>query len=402
MDAADNAAAAPARAETPAPPQLRDLSPRWLRFCKFLLVCLSAPGAGLGMILLLAIASHRGFNFGYAVLLVLIPGVVLAVAVHEGGHWLAARWRGMTVQTVMMLFCELQPRRRGVRARLAPLGGGLKGAGGFVLAFPAPGRGQRSDWTWVYVGGAAANLAVAAAFALAAWDAGRSFAQVVWSLLALLQLAIALNLIPLRLAGVASDGLNVVRLWRNRVQDLPGAAFWDMNSHLLHGGLAGDLPPGLRERLAAEPAPMPLFCDWLDVWVALERDDLEQAQAALERLRGRDDAQAFADLLAFAQVELMFRRALRQPDAQAAAQIEALDWHGQSFWYSPQIPSRLGALAAAIRGDGERMETLLRRSQRYADNDPMPVRRAHERGARESVRALLAARGSAVQTQEAI
>ncbi|QWP75660.1 hypothetical protein J5226_18905 [Lysobacter sp. K5869] len=392
----------PARAAAPAPPRWRDLSPGWLRACRFVAVWAGAAIFVVGAIAFLAISSHPRFNFALTLSLVVIPGFVLAVAVHEGGHWLAARWRGMAVQSAVVLWCELQPRRRGLRARWTHFGGGWKEVGGFVSAYPPPGRNRREDWIWVYLGGAAANLVAAAAFACAAWAVGRSSMQVVWLLLALLQLVGALNLIPcLTVGGIANDGLSVARLLRNRLQDLPGMTLLEMNSHLVHGTAFADLPPGLRERLAAEPEPTPLLCEWLDVYAALERDDGEQAQAAFERLCEREDAAALADLLAIAQADIAFQWALREPDAaRAAAGIDALASSSSGFWYVPQFAPRLRALAAALRGDGANMESLLRISQRYADNDPWPTRRAAEAQARDAVRAAFAARGDSPAHQE--
>jgi hypothetical protein len=388
-------------ARTAAPSPLRDLSPGWLRFSKWVNACARMACVTAAVISLLALDTQRGFNFGYAVLLVAIPGVVLTVALHEGGHWLAARWRGMTVHSAVVLGCELQPRRLGLRVRAVRLDGALKGLGGFVLVYPAPGRNRRGDWIWAYLGGAAANLVAAAAFALAAWAWGRSFGQVVWLLLAALQLIGVVNLIPRVTAGIANDGLNVARLLRNRVQDLPGMSLLEVNSHLLSGGTVADLPSGLRERLAAEPAPMPLFCEWLDIYAALEHDDGEQAQAAFERLCDSEGADALAGVLTIAQADLAFRWALREPDpARAAAGIDALPLSDSVFWYAPQFAPRLRALAAALRGDGADMEALLRQSQRYADNDPWPARRSLEAQARQAVRAAFAARTDAPPPQE--
>lgn len=386
----------------PAPSPFRDLSPGWLRLGRLVGVCASAAGTVLCIGLVFAISSHPRFNFALAVALVVIPGFALAVAAHEGGHWLAARWRGMTVHRVAVLWCELQPRRRGVRARLVRFGGGLKGLGGFVQAYPAPGCGRRSDWIWVYLGGAVANLLAALAFAIVAWAWGRSFGQAVWLLLALLQLGCTLNLIPsLASDGIPNDGLSLVRLWRNRSQDLPGAALLEANSHLLHGIAIDEWPRVLRQRLAAEPEPMPLFCEWLEIYAALQRDDGERAQATFERLCEREGADAMADLLTVTQADLAFQWALHEPDAALGlAGIDAQALSSGAFWYVPQLPPRLRALAAALRGDGARMESLLRQSQRFADNDLWPACRAAEARSREAVRAAFAARTAALSQQE--
>ncbi|QWF15004.1 site-2 protease family protein [Lysobacter capsici] len=373
----------------------RDLSPRWSRLSTWIANVIGALILPMMFILAYALARQHHYGLPFVLTAILVPGWLSVLVVHEGGHWWVARRRAMTVTQVVIGPVEIQPRRRGVRIRLHR--NRQRGVGGYVMAYPDPGRDMRRDLIALALGGPLANLAAALVLAVLAWWLGHSFAQAWCLLLGLLHLLAALfNLLPRSLNGaMVSDGLNVLRAYVNRVEDLPGATFMAINGRLLRGESAGDLPEALIRRLGEEPAPMPALHDWLTVYLALGAHELDAAEAALETLHARIDAyeepirQALGDLLIITQADCVFARALDRRGAEDLAAIAALDLDARGFWHAPQLAPRVRALAAALRGDSMAAREQLLRSRRHADNSAFASTVASEAGLRECIEAII-------------
>lgn len=388
-------AAPPAVAEAAAGKAFRDVSPRWLRAFKGLTHALWFVLLPAIFILTYALVSHYGIGVG--LLGVLLPGWLLALIVHECGHWAVARWRGMLVVQVVIVWLEIQPRRRGLRLRRVRAR--LRGTRGYVVSYPDPARDPRRDTMWFTLGGPLANAFAAALCGLTAWWLGRSPAQALWVLWGLLHLlGFVFNLIPRTLGDVlGSDGLAWARLRFNRFEDLPGAAFSLVQGHLLRGGAIDAVPAAAMRRLAQEPAPMPALHDWLSMAAALDAGRLGDAEIGFEGLCARIEAYpeptraGLVDLLMIAWTDLVFLRVLQRGDADDLAALDDLSLDPAMFWYLPHVPPRARALAAARRGDLATARAQLARSRRYADNSPFLATVSSEARLRERIEAIIAA-----------
>ena len=58
----------------------------------------------------------------------------LAICIHEGGHYLGAKWARMTVLFVRLMAIEITPLKRGWRLRWAPAPKGCSFAGYVMMA----------------------------------------------------------------------------------------------------------------------------------------------------------------------------------------------------------------------------------------------------------------------------
>ncbi|MGO1072974.1 M50 family metallopeptidase [Lysobacter sp. CA199] len=344
-------------------------------------------------ILTYALALHYGWTV--SLLAILLPGWLLKTILHECGHWWAARWRGMIVSQVVIACVELQPRRRGVRWRFTRLQ--LRGVGGYVLAYPDAAGDMRRDLMGLSLGGPLTNLIATTLCGAVAWRLGHSPAQTLWVLWGLLHLgAFLFNLIPHQLAGgLGTDGLMWMRAWLNRFEDLPGSSFMEMQGRILRGTALNDLPAGLSQRLLEEPEPMPAMHDWLRMYAALERGELEQArtdfQALCVRVEGYEEPMQLAldDLLTLCRADLAFAGALELDPSRALASLTALNLNARVFWYVPHVPPRLRALAAALRGDIAVARAQLTCAARYADNSPFLATVSSEARLRQRIEAII-------------
>jgi hypothetical protein len=181
----------------------------------------------------------------------------------------------------------------------------------------------------------------------------------------------AFNLLPRKVGLQSSDGLLILRAWRNLPHNLPNAAFNELMGRQLRGEAVASLPQNLLEKLASEPLPMPVIHDWLQLVAALQRHDWNAAFATAEAARARVEAcepamrEALRDLLVLIHAEVSFAHAVVQGQP---APIEAIETKSPLFWMVPHLLPRLHALAAALRGDGARARELLEISRHHAEN----------------------------------
>ncbi|WP_031370905.1 M50 family metallopeptidase [Lysobacter antibioticus] len=388
MDAPADDELAPTRAA----PVAWDLSPRWQRFF-YRLNFLFGAVATCGISLLILGAGSRfdiGVTISLSIAMVLI--VPVALLVHEGGHWLAARWAGMAIAGIALWSLEAMPYGHGLRVRWRKRDKAM-GVDGYVLAFPDPKRDLRRSLMMHALGGPLANLLVAAFSISAAFYLERSIAKTAWELSALLNFSMCVgNLFPRMLGSFASDGLLWLRASRNSADRIPRSTFSIISGRLLHGESVNDLPVELLERLAAEPEPMPLYHDWLMLKRSLDVRDLDRVAEFFEKMRTRfgsydpSKQKAMADLMALAEAEWLFSQAWRTG---SPAVLDALDAKQPAFWYTPHLVPRLRALAAALRGDRDAARKQLALSRGYAEGAADPSLRAEEARLRREIEALI-------------
>ncbi|MGN7916171.1 M50 family metallopeptidase [Lysobacter sp. ESA13C] len=388
MDAPADDELAPTRAA----PVAWDLSPRWQRFFGKLNTLLTVL-TWCGFVVLLVNTDAQYNRYGPLLLIAtVVPVLWLTLAIHEGGHWLSAHLFGMTTVRVIVGSLEIQPRRRGLRLRRRPCTGNSS-IRGLVEAYAQPGCDPRRALLVQALGGPLANLLMAGAGLAIAFGSESPTSQKLWELFAFLNLSTGLsNLLPRATDGSANDGLLFLQAWRNRHEQLAGAASYEIHRWLLHSEPHEQLPEELLGRLIAEPEPVPLVHDWFCFQHALQRGGAETARRLLAQMQARFDtydetlqAQNFA-AMELCKIEGRYLQAWTERDA---AIIDLVDPRTPVLWYVPHVLPRLRALAAALRGDRETARKQLVVSRRYAEGAIEPRLRAHEARLRREIEALI-------------
>ena len=200
------------------PAQLDSPRSKWKARLGLLLQMLAGAAFGAGSMFLLLRSGIRVAPDGTHKLLV-VAVVFLSIAVampltivlHELGHALLGRAAGGVLLRLGVGPWRCSRFRSGFRWDRAR---SLKGIGGFVQTLlPADGRFRRS-MSLMLIGGPLANLLTAAACAVPL-VAGAAWPVKIFALtLMLISLLIGvINLLPLRVGGFMTDGLQLLRLW---------------------------------------------------------------------------------------------------------------------------------------------------------------------------------------------
>lgn len=340
---------------------------RWAnRLGVFIQGLIACTGWIIGMALC-ALALGDAGSVVFLPLLLVMPLMLAAVVIHEGGHYLAARSAGMTVLRMGIGRVELMPQRHGWRIRWAARGK-IKAAG-YVIATHDPARPLRTQSLRMIVGGPGANLVAAVIVGLLAlpWLPH----AVAWLTLAfaLVNATVGLaNLIPSS-RGLGSDGL-LLWLWRDRQREhSPQLAHVRLLALTVSGLTADRLPQDHLAELDGQPAPMPMVALWYRLKAHQNRGEWQQAaaaQAAFEQLSQalppamkRD----LADFLACIRTELAFSRAMRDTDG--GGLVDGL-LPKQATWSAPVLWPRCLALRALLEGDRTKAQCLLDEVQQLA------------------------------------
>ncbi|KGI76674.1 site-2 protease family protein [Oleiagrimonas soli] len=299
-------------------------------------------------------------------MLLLIPGI----AIHEAGHYLAAKWKGMCVLHVQVLCLQVLPRRRGVRMRWRRMPKGL-GYSGFVMAFCDPSLPRCPARIVMTAGGPGINLFCAAL--LAAVGAGLPEGSVsAWLFaFALANASIGLqNLVPSK-GRMVSDGYRLIQLLAMR-RSAESTPYTRLIEHSLFGATADQLPERDLNALEEQPAPMPFVALWYRVkaaqiraaWssVASLREQFEQMQAAYEPAQ----REALRELLQTLSIEIAFSEAMSARDPDYLPEEHEV---ARETWMSPHLGPRCLALRAALAGESVECTHQLRLSESFAEND---------------------------------
>ncbi|WP_052251494.1 M50 family metallopeptidase [Pseudomonas putida] len=327
---------------------------------------------GIAGFLLSALILGERINVGLqpfsAMFMAFILGVV-SLCVHEGGHYLGAKWTGMTVLSMRVLAWEIQPLQRGWKARWSRRAKGQPLAG-YVIAVHPPRQPLRRAMLVFTLMGPLLNLLVAglclALFALL----GGEFAALVLAL-GVSNLATGLaNLVPTVAPGRVSDGAGFLA-WLCK-PDERGQAL--ANPRLMALGVAGtqaeDLPSADLEALSAQSMPAPLsalgyrLCtrqnkaDWAGA-VALG-DELEAMLATHPLV-----LKPYMVLLSILRAELAFSRAMLERDAR---ELSDYLFNEEIDWYAPSFRPRCLALRAAVAGDASQVTLCMEQAVHLARN----------------------------------
>ncbi|MNJ18666.1 Peptidase family M50 [compost metagenome] len=294
---------------------------------------------------------------------------VVSLCVHEGGHYLGAKWCGMTVLSVRVLAMEIQPLRRGWKVRWSRRAKGQP-LGGYVMAAHPPHQPLRRTMLVFTVMGPLLNLLLAGLCLVLYPLLGGAFAALVLAL-GVCNLSTGLaNLVPTVGAGRVSDGAGFLA-WLHK-PDEQGQALAHVRLIALSvaGTQAEDLPGADLDYLGAEPLPASLSALGYRVYARQNRADWAGAVALGDELDALLASHPLALkhcmlLLAIVRAELTFSRAMLKGDA---GELQGYLFNDETDWYSPSFRPRCLALRAAFAGDATQMMHCVGQAVRLAHN----------------------------------
>lgn len=325
-------------------------------------------------------------------LLSLILVMVLAqmtVAIHEFGHFVGARMAGMTVLQAQIGLLQLLASRRGWRARIsAPR---IK-ADGYIVAAPDPARALKPQYVLFTALGPLANIVAGLGLLLLAGTTDSPGTQLFFLAWSVFNIGIGLtNLLP-NSRPVDNDGLQLLRwISKGRTNELSIAvAQWLGMS--IAGVPAERIPESIRSTLHAQPPPLSLIGDWIELKAAQNLGDWQRATEVESVVAARlsdlpDEAkQAMEQLLEFLRVEIGFSRAMLERDPRF---IQSVHCSKDAAWVAPYLAPRLGALTAALTGNTSECLRLLTESSGAAEASVDASTRESESRLRQAIHDLL-------------
>lgn len=296
---------------------------------------------------------------------------IMGLVVHEGGHYLGARYCGMPVLLARVAAVELQVLRRGWRLRWSPQ---LKRNrfGGYVIAASNPQRPLRRQWMVMVVLGPLLNLLVGSlALGLGLyWSGLQSVAGGVALAFAAINLVMAVgNLIPVWRVS-PSDGLLLFSWYLHRDDQRQDMAQARLLALTVAGVPSGQLPAADLERLAQGAMTETLVAFGYRLNARQDQGDwpavleMEQELDALLQARAAELA-GMSSLIELLRGELAFSRAYVQRDV---TPLKTTWMSDDVDWYAPWLRPRCLALRAILEGDWQQGEKHLQRALRAADN----------------------------------
>lgn len=345
--------------------------PAWReKTARFLAHATTAAAMGVSTWLLLAgteTLPPGGFA-GFVLALGVLVGVwFVTIAIHEGGHFVAARLVGMSVLRVQLGSLELIAGRSGWRMRWRR---SAIRVGGFVIAVADHTRPWRPQMLPLMAGGIVANLLAAALFSSLAFVLTAPW-SIICVAIAVINAGLGLvNAFPTRIA-LPSDGMQLLAWWRGIPETHPDLVTQRLTSASVAGSTADHVSDADLAVLDAGTLPSQLFAHWIRLKAAQLRGDWP-ASAQWGRVFERsattaspDLAKRLADLRWMAWIETAFSDAMAtgRPDALRELPYDpAADWMGPCRWL------RVQALLAAFDGNNSHCDALLAKSARWAED----------------------------------
>lgn len=302
-----------------------------------------------------------------AIVVTVLFGIV-AIWLHEAGHYVGARVMGMRVLRVNATLVDMIPQRRGVRARWR----GMRGLAGFVFALPLPDRPMRSAHLVLIAGGPGANLLVALFCLGIVWLCRETPGIGLLLAFGIVNAALGLsNLVPS--ADAAHNDGNLLLTWIRGVDERGPALLVTRLASLSVSGVQADaLPEAELAEMERQPSPLPLHALWYRNKAAQHRGDWDATPALKKafdtQLEQMDPAlrAALNDFIEILRVELVFSEAMR---VRGDAPLRDVAVGRDIAWFAPPLIPRLDALRAAANGDAAVCVRALDRARRYAENE---------------------------------
>ncbi|AVB27959.1 M50 family metallopeptidase [Pseudomonas syringae pv. syringae] len=324
--------------------------------------------------------------------LILASGLgVIAMIVHEGGHYLGARLHRMPVLMMRFAAVEVQVRRRNWRIRWSPQVKDRR-LGGYVMAAANLELPLRQQMLWVVLMGPMANLLVG----LASWGVGwfiEGLISAFFLAFAMLNLSIALaNLVPTSRI-LPSDGTLLIAWWMHRDDQRAELAHMRLLAMSVAGVPCEQLPDADIAQLSQGAMPQPLIAMSYRLSALLNQGDLRAAMQLEQDLEAvlQEHVQSLkgiGTLLTLLRIEFAFVRAYLDQEAKHLWD----DWTNSDLdWYCPWLRPRCAALRAFLHGDLQLGERYLQQALAAANNSVVATTIRSEAILADSIRALPAA-----------
>ncbi|KJV27765.1 hypothetical protein VI08_17520 [Luteibacter yeojuensis] len=281
-----------------------------------------------------------------AALAVGISTLFISVAIHEAGHYMAARRGGMTVLFMRLFVFELAPRRRGWACRVKRYAHRVPV--GLVMALPNLATPWRPVFIAFALGGVVANTFQLACLAIALALTHDAYARMLLGVACCVTAMLLANVIPFK-AGMESDGLLALRWWRHPPDP---RAYPGMRAlaRMVSGTAIADMPPADAQALKGMSA---MHAVWYAVKADQQRGEWAAAAAQLDAWKAAIPAakplrSALSDLTEQVRGEIAFAAAISQRDAALLPDKRALRAAG---WGNPGLAPRCRAVVAWLDGD---------------------------------------------------
>lgn len=288
--------------------------------------------------------------------------IILSTCIHEGGHYLGAKWSHMTVLAVRVAAMEMVPLRCGWRVRWSPQSKRLR-VGGYVMVAADPYRPLRRQVIVSTAMGPLANLIVGY-LCISIGLSSEETMRMILLAIGVSNVAMGLsNLIP-TYVGCTSDGAGLIAWCRLKEEQSPTLA----NVRLLALSVAGvpgdELPDDDIALLSSEPMPAPLLAIWYRLNARQIQGDWQGAVQQGDELHAllemsSQNVQSMELLISILKIELGFSRAmlLRTTD-----ELRDDLMSDEVDWCFPSLRLRCLALRELIEGNNLAAEQHLDRA----------------------------------------
>ena len=182
----------------------------------------------------------------------LLIAYVIHIAIHEGGHLVAGLMTGYRFVSYRFQNWTVFRKDGHLQCRNFE----LAGTGGQCLMAPPDKPIEQIDTRWYNAGGVLANilLVVIAAVLLWAFDLSKWMNEIMTMMVIIGILVALMNGIPMKLGGVANDGLNLLQMEKDLPAKQSFCNILEINARSQEGQTYGEMP----ERLFELPQPF----DW--------------------------------------------------------------------------------------------------------------------------------------------
>jgi hypothetical protein len=315
---------------------------------------------------------------------------VIALIVHEGGHYLAATLHRMPVLMMRVAAVEVQVRRRNWQIRWSPQ---LKGSrlGGYVMAATNRQLPLRQQMLWFVLMGPLANLLMSLVSVGLGWFT-EGLMSAFFLAFAMLNLSMALaNLVPT--IRLPSDGALFIAWWLHRDDQSAELAEMRLLAMSVEGVACEQLPHTDIAKLCQGAMPQPLIAIGYRLSALLNQGNFQAAAQLEQNLEAvlQEHAQSLkgmGTLITLLRIELAFVRAFLEQDARHLWD----DWTNNDLdWFCPWLPPRCAALRAFLQGNLQLGERYLQQALAAANNCVLPTTRRREALLADRLRAIPAA-----------
>ncbi|MDZ5433339.1 M50 family metallopeptidase [Pseudomonas fluorescens] len=296
--------------------------------------------------------------------------IILSTCIHEGGHYLGAKWSHMTVLAVRVAAVELLPLRRGWRMRWSPQPKRSK-LGGYIMAAADPRLPMSRQFIVMIVMGPLANLVVGC-LCIGVGFSSQETMRMFMLALGVSNIAMGVsNLIPTYLGG-SSDGAGLIAWCLVKEEQIPMLA----NARLLALSVAGtpseELPDDDIALLTSEPMPAPLLAIWYRLNALQSQGDWHAATQQGHDLQTLLEASShnlgsLALLISILQIELGFSKAML---LRCTGELRDDLLSDEVDWCCPSLRPRCLAFREFVAGNAVAAEKHLERSLSQARNSP--------------------------------